>query len=116
MVLNKIGRTVGPDEESVAKQGTYEERVHREGGSQRSRRGREVQDGRINGSGVWSVCACACARVYVRARACESAQARSPKWNSMTELEREKGNSCGKGEGNEMAVWRRRRKRGERDQ
>ncbi|KYM78632.1 hypothetical protein ALC53_10923 [Atta colombica] len=26
MVLNKIGRTVGPDEESVAKQGTYEER------------------------------------------------------------------------------------------
>jgi len=34
----------------------------------------------------------------------------------MTELEREKGNSCGKGEGNEMAVWRRRRKRGERDQ
>lgn len=41
------------------------------------------------------------ARVYVRAGACESAQARSPKWNSMTELEREKGNSCGKGEGGE---------------
>lgn len=41
------------------------------------------------------------AQVYVRAGACESTQARSPKWNSMTELEREKGNSCGKGEGGE---------------
>lgn len=50
--------------------------------------------------------ACACARVYVSAR--ESTQARSPKWNSMTELEREKGNSDRKGEGNEMEVrwWR----------
>lgn len=35
-------------------------------------------------------------------RARESAQARSPKWNSMTELEREKGNSDEKGAGNEM--------------
>lgn len=42
--------------------------------------------------------------MYERTDACESAQARSPKWNSMTELEREKGNSCGKGEGNEMVV------------
>lgn len=50
------------------------------------------------------------ARVYVCTRACESAQARSPKWNSMTELEREKGNNCGKGEGNEMEVWRRKRR------
>lgn len=34
----------------------------------------------------------------------------------MTELEREKGNSCGKGEGNEMEVrrwWRKRRRKGD---
>lgn len=43
--------------------------------------------------------ACACASVRI---ARESTQARSPKWNSMTELEREKGNSDRKGEGNEM--------------
>lgn len=54
----------------------------------------DEQDGRINGARV-------CVYVYVRAR--ESAQAPfSPKWNSsMTELEREKGNSDRKGEGNE---------------
>lgn len=58
----------------------------------------DEQDGRINGA---RVCVYVYVRTYVRAR--ESAQAPfSPKWNSsMTELEREKGNSDRKGEGNE---------------
>lgn len=57
----------------------------------------DEQDGRINGARRVRVRI----RTYVRAR--ESAQAPfSPKWNSsMTELEREKGNSDRKGEGNE---------------
>lgn len=82
----------------MAKQGTYEERVRwalREGGRERERlaQGSE-QDGRINAR----ACVCECVRAYMYA----GASAFSPKWNSMTELEREKGNSDGEGEGNEM--------------
>lgn len=88
----------------MAKQGTYEERVT---SGERSARGLEGGgEGKGDGIGWKNQRARVRARVYVSAR--ESTQARSPKWNSMTELEREKGNSDRKGEGNEMEVrwWR----------
>lgn len=66
-IRSKTGSHSRPDEESVAKQGTYEERVHRalREGVSRARGGE--QDGRIN------VCVCVC----VDTRAREPAQARS---------------------------------------
>lgn len=81
----------------MAKQGTYEERVRwalREGG-----REREARTGVVNRTEESTRArVCECVRAYMYA----GASAFSPKWNSMTELEREKGNSDGEGEGNEM--------------